>query len=445
MRKTLLALLLCAATLLSACSTRKTMEDLLTAPSLTTDQIAVREAIEAEAGAPIGLKYPLSGDRRAPIQFADLDGVTGDGDPENEAIVFYSAGDATSSARMAVLRKTGNGEWEVADSIEGREADVESVNFTRIADNQSRVILVEWVSTNRQNKYLSVYRFQDERIEKSIEEDTSKLIVYDLNKDNFDEFMYVTLPQPNETFMLNYVDWSGNRTTAEPVRRVLNKNMGECLALTAGFLVDGTPAIFVDERVAAVDESGAEEESQQVTEVFVLRDGKLRSALSSETDITKLTRREQTDMHCMRLYEQHPDPLRREFVYIPSVEKPSDKAVLQNQKWTYWYSIEGDNVSYQLATYVNSENRFALAVPDSWLEALEVRTDENQTWTITNAAKRFDVLSVRVVYARDNAVDLDGYEMVGQVGAAKYYLKYYLNGEYPVEDYEFVKQNFIIF
>ena len=62
-----------ACALFAGCTSGLSVEELLTAPALTSDQSSVIAAIEASSDEKAVLKYPTSGERRAPVQFVDLD------------------------------------------------------------------------------------------------------------------------------------------------------------------------------------------------------------------------------------------------------------------------------------------------------------------------------------------------------------------------------------
>ena len=88
------------AIVLSGC--RLQVEDLLKAPTPTSDQLRILEEIKSEIGENVVLRYPLSGNRRAPIQMIDLDG-----DGMLEAVVFYTIQSESPLPNISVLKNNG--------------------------------------------------------------------------------------------------------------------------------------------------------------------------------------------------------------------------------------------------------------------------------------------------------------------------------------------------
>lgn len=432
MKKAILAVILCCCILFSGCSIGTSIEDMLLAPSLTQDQIAVKEAIERHEKEPIVLKYPIDGMRRAPIQFFDLDG-----DSVSEAVVFYSIGDATALARMAVLKKSDDG-WNVVESIEGKESNVETVNFNKLAGS-NMFILVEWSAVTKQNKYLSLYRFEDNKIVMGIENAAYDYLVYDLDNDGIDEILYITLSVGR--FTLQYADVSDMfADEVDTVRIMLDETMNACTALTAGTLADGTPAIFVDEMIGSKEDA---ETRYQMTEVFVLTGNRLTPVPIEDGDISLTSQRPLTGPVCSRLYAKSENQSVRNMVYIPSVGKrPIDINIAREDQWTFWYTVRDKALSYEITTYVDSNNEFALAVPDEWLATFSIRhTDANpHLWTVTND-EDYSILTLRILLPGESAANLgEAYELVGQTSTYKYYVR--CSG--TSEEMQFVKDNFII-
>lgn len=432
MKKTVFSAVICLVLLLCACSDVSSIEDLLRAPELTADQKAVKAALEAEIGESpsFKFKYPISGDRRAPIQFVDLDG-----DEINEAVVFFATADIPV-AQIAVLKNDGPGKWVVKKVLPGLDSNVESINYLRLENNPGRLILVEWSSsaTARERK-LSPYRFENGDLVSGVEENSSNLLVYDLDSDSYDEFLYITATANG--YALKYVDPSDGSGNVEPIVLPLNSDMNGCLGLTAGLLKDGTSAVFIDESIRAGAEPASTEEKAaflQITEVFVFANGRLMPA-QTDYDIAALSLRPDTAPTCRRLDDKS------NFVYIPSVNKPSEN--IASDQWTYWYTISDGVFVPAFTTYVDQTYNFALAVPDNWLAGVSVvHEDRSMLWEVYGLGESEPVISLLILPIGDSDLIYkeQGYNSFAQRGAYRFLLK----GIADEEDMAYIIKNFII-
>jgi len=429
-KQTVLALFLCCVLLLSSCADVRTdVEGMLTAPTLTEDQYAVKEALEAYTGEPPRLKYPKSGDRerRAPIQFIDLDG-----DGINEAVVFCVTGES-DVAQLAVLVQADES-WTVAGITNGLDINIESVNFLTISESGSRYILAEWSSANPRERKTSVYRFdrfeEDEPIIMGFDDTSSRTLVYDLNGDGYPELIYVA--ERAGRFTLKYVNLADMQQTSlsddegETIEpdvdgHALDERMIGCLGLTAGTLADGTRAIFIDESIGIRDDG---EIGYQVTEVFILEGDHLKRALDKEDyDITILTERPDTDPTCRNLFDD-------ENVVFPSTSGPEALEPI----WLYWYSINEGEVECRAVSYADANRNFALLVPDYWISKVTVdiynNNDENPCiWVVSDVATQTVFLTIKMLsVGESSAADIEnGFQLVGQAGSYRYYIKGNLN------------------
>lgn len=411
------ALALCA--LLSGCTSGISVDELLASPALTADQSSVIVALEAASDEKTVLKYPTSGDRRAPIQFVDLDA-----DGSNEAVAFYAV--SGEFARLGVLKKT-DGAWELVSSVEGAGTDVESISVIRLENSAGRFLLVEWSSINSRERQLAAYHLDDGEIALGFEETCSDILVYDADADGFNEFCYITAGSAFEPFKLKFVD---NATGAFAVMGdcELSASMISPAHLTAGKLSDGRRALFVDENVS---------DSEKCTEVFTVADGRLVPvALAEGYDVFELSRRNSEALACGELFGD-------DTVYIPS-RTPPREGVAAPDKWEYLYTVNGDGIAYEGAACVISDYGAILLLPDEWLAGCTVIRDAQSTrlFHIYDERLTLNAVSIKILEIGEDAAPYlaDGYELITQSGSYRYYLK----GVCPEEDFEYIRRHFAL-
>ena len=81
---------------LSSCSAAS-VEELLSPPRLDEEQTAIYEALRTAAGGSVSLKYPKSGQYRSAFVVENIDG-----EPTNEAIVFYEKPNVAEGASIRI-------------------------------------------------------------------------------------------------------------------------------------------------------------------------------------------------------------------------------------------------------------------------------------------------------------------------------------------------------
>lgn len=416
-KRSVLVLFLCAALLFCSCD-RRSIEDMLVAPSLTADQSAVINAIDSYSDEKVVLKYPTSGDRRYPIQFIDLDS-----DGDLEAVVFFAIPSEGMYAQMAVLEKVKD-QWEIKSVVDGRGTDIRTVRVTYFGGSSKRLLLVEWFTTNKRGEELSAYRYTDEKIVSDFDDTSTSLRVFDFNNDGYDEFCYVSTDIMGR-FVLKYVDTS-NSAIAVASTVALSPEMVACMAVTAGRTEDGTNAIFVDENIG---------DEYQVTEVFHLVDNALVRVKLEDFDITELSKRPITSLSCRKFFGSNT-------IYIPSAEVPFE-GILAREDYTYWYAINGNEIAYINTTFVDTELNMALCLPDEWLSRVVPAHSESEQRLITvyDTELEYNVLYIKVLTVGESAAIYlaNGYELLVQSGSFRYYIK----GNCSEEDLMFIKDQFM--
>lgn len=423
MKKMFAALLCCALVLLAGCTSGLTIEDMLTAPALTADQSAVLEALNVYTEEKTVLKYPATGDRRAPIQFVDLDA-----DGTNEAVVFFSIPTEDVYAMLAVFKKYESG-WQISGVQQGAGTDVESISIIRLEDEDGRFLLVEWSNTNSRGNQLTAYHFEDNQITQGFEDTVSDILVYDLDQDGLKEFCYITpAGGAAEPLTLKYVDNSGS-SLALTGECELSEDALSSANICAGTLEDGRKAVFVDEMIG---------DSMKITEVFVLNGSMLAPVqLADGYELPEISRRSAEMLDCRAVFGGY-------HVYIPS-EQPPYADVYQPLSWTYWYTIQDQEVVYAGASYVDDQYNIAMMIPDGWLSGVVVASGvqlEPRMIELYDMVNEAVLVRLKILEIGEDAAGYiqNGFQLITQSGSYRYYIQ----ANCTEAEINYIKNNFAI-
>ncbi len=394
----LAAALLCVCALCS-CSQSKQVEELLSAPALTDEQSDIIEAINSLSSEAVTLKYPKTGERRAPIIFLDLDS-----DGETEALAFYNVAAEGVYARIALLEKEG-GEWAVADTVDGLGTDVDSVSSLTAGEGE-RVLLVGWMSVNQREQTLATYHFSGGRINLGLEENCEDTILYDFDADGNRELCYIM--RDADGFYLKYIYELGREDITASSRRLSDSMMG-VVSVAAGEGEDGASLVFVDELVT---------EDMMMTEVFEVNGDRLDPvSLAEGLSIPELTLRPLAGLACMRPYE-------KSSIEIPTVTPPFGD-VAAPESWCYWYNTSLSEFVYTRAGYLCTDYDFVMCVPDAWLSFADVTVseDDKQMFNVVDTVSGEIIFKMRVLFVGEDSAPLleEGYSLLARSGSYRYY------------------------
>lgn len=164
LRRYMTRMILCLTFVLSAvlnsgCSLSFSANDMLTPPKLTEEQTAIYNALTESAGR-VDLRYPRMGSYRSAFVIKNLDD-----EYSNEAIVFYestldintgnNAEGGISNLRICFLDKDGEGNWHSVYEIPAEGTDVDSVSFSNLGSNKTRII-ISFTILNSSDRIVSV-------------------------------------------------------------------------------------------------------------------------------------------------------------------------------------------------------------------------------------------------------------------------------------------------
>ena len=363
-----------AAVMLSSCtSINFSVDNLLAAPKLTSEQSEIHEALIAAVGNNLTLKYPKNGDNRSAYVIADIDDEPGD-----EALVFYEyTGSETSDdgLRVNLLDKDNDGKWQSVKEIAGAGTDVDKVIITKMgADNHTNV-LVGYQTLSGEEKALEIYSYLNGDFRRIGTSSYSVLETLDIDSDGSTELVTVRRQNNTETGLttstaslltLNKTeDENGNMTDEVTLTQSIDMcdNVSSYSRALTGKLADGRNALYVD----AVDGDG-----QIHTEIVYYRYSALQNPmqLRSERLIPKCTR--PAGYSCT-------DMDRDGVIEIPSVRpltgyensQPEEQQLLTS--WTQYTDFY--ELSEKYSGYYAVSDGYTMIFPSRWTDKVTVKKD----------------------------------------------------------------------
>lgn len=241
-------------------------ENLMRPPKLDAEQKAIEDALmKSVISTNIAFKYPKTGDYRSSFVFHNIDE-----DEADEVLVFYAAPELSDYARMTLLDQR-DGEWYSIADIAGPAHDIEFVSFADLTDNEASDIVVGWSSPDQNENELSVYSYQNGKLENILQKKGSyeSHLIGDFDRDGLQDIVLLTNNSPStlESAWISLVSFNGfNLSTTSSVP--LSENIKSFAGVSSGKLSPSglNVGIFVDELLSG---------QELVTEVFTVKDGEL--------------------------------------------------------------------------------------------------------------------------------------------------------------------------
>ena len=417
-KTSVIALILLLVMILTGCGFDASVEDLLTAPPLNSEQQAVLSALEVQYSDRLNFVYPLTGPNRSAIQRVDLDS-----DGMNEVLVFFQDPGEGINAMVSVLEQEEVGYSYTASAV-GLGDGVNSFNYVRTAPD-SHVLLVEWTSPNKSSNTVSVYYYTGESLEVGFEENCNNLKVVDFNQDNVSEFCYTTPASIDTGFSLKYVVATEDSRLSR-FQYNLDASINDVRNMQIGSLRSGGLALIVDEEI----EDGLQ------SEVFTYDNDHRLVPLSVEEglDLVKISKRPLSDGLFSRTIS--------DVMCIPSSSQPVQD-VFSPSDWVYWYSVDNQAIALEMASYVDLSSNYIFPIPVSWLSDAYIDWSEDlqEDLVIRKTDSEEEYASLIILGIDDNSLDAvsKGFSLLGSDGAYRYFVR--LNG--TEEEKAFIRGHFI--
>lgn len=361
------ALLACTIFFFSGCNlVSLNLDTVLSPPKLTDEQKQIYDALVEQVGSNIQLKYPKSGEYRSAFVIYDING-----DGEEEALVFYQP-DANSSTganlRVNVLKKDKEGNWRSTYEIAGEGSDVDKLMFANLGYGEEETsIIIGYSSTGGTEKHFKIYNYTESgRLEGNIYEESYSLL--DLLPDN---------GEGKER--LFFVSTSQETGTAQPTGKLLNCS-GTAFQVTAEIRMNRNVTEYVSvshnqfENVTSIYIDGLEGGSVMCTEVIVYRDGMISNPLL-EAEQLETTQRA-AGIYCRDIdLDGNVEIPTQE--YMPGYSASSREAFYV----TGWKSYHPESQEFYLKTqtYLNSNDGYALELPEAWIGHVTAKLSADST------------------------------------------------------------------
>lgn len=243
-RAILLAMLLAALCVLSACGYDSTVEDLFALPRVPDEFTGLSQQIEELLSAGYEYAPPTAGQNIQSVQMEDLNG-----DGETEAIVFLRKPNDEKPMKIMVFQKV-NGSYARLCTVESSGSSVDSVSYEDLTGDGSLELVVGWkISSTVQT--VAVYNIGREAIP-LMTSGYTRFAVQELNPEN-PPGLFVLHSDSDGTPMAEVYTWQTN-IFGVAYRCGLSSTMADLGrgSVVKGMLIGEKPALFV----TGVNDSG---------------------------------------------------------------------------------------------------------------------------------------------------------------------------------------------
>ncbi len=193
-------LLLC---LLSGCDTFlfSSVDNLMRPPKISGEvNSQLMKAFETSVGVKYSLKYPLSGDYQSPCVMYDMDN-----DGVDEAIIFYSPENESTTVRMAFFDYSGE-KWNIVSDFKGLGNSINEIMFEDIKNDGNLQVVISWgFFDSKTASILSIYSIgvSEENIINSVQlifnEPYSAMKIFDVDGSGGKEIFLISSLASNES------------------------------------------------------------------------------------------------------------------------------------------------------------------------------------------------------------------------------------------------------
>ena len=352
-KKTALILMISLAALVLAGCLRVSADDLYKLPEVSEEYLRLQAQINTVLSQGAEFSPPTGGPNRQAVQLKDLNG-----NGINEVLAFFSV-PGESTLKIYIFRMI-DGDYTVAEVIEGTGAAIESVRYADMDGDGIVEIIIGW-QMGASLKFFTIYSIKDFHGVLLAREEYSELTVFDLNGDGNDDIVALRLPtQEIGALAMFYTLMPDGEIVNEEAR--LSSGIEAITRVLTGRLLDGVPALFVESE-------GRYEEGSFVTDVFAFRDGGFSNiSLQVSGGISE-------------------DTVRQRIIYSSDINKDGIVKVpiprlLKAQSETAYYAIDwyafnsSGAIQLALTTYHNNFDEWYLILPLDWRGRVSVRRED---------------------------------------------------------------------
>ncbi len=320
------------------------VEELLVAPQPNSLQTAAFNAIRAFAGEHAVIVSPKEGTHSGALLFDDATFTD-----TKSIITFYSDSNTGTDINLAILEAR-EGILSVTHSVEGVGYGVDSVEFCKLQKGKETSLVVSYTGVTTNEKYLTVYSFEEDVLLPLFVQDYSDFMVADIHGSGEEELIFA-LPSTREGALnLRIISLSDNTPTQlylgtpnseilEAISLKKSLSQGESLIVLEGFDVQnrltGDLLRFEDSKVTSLLNS--DERS------LITHDNRLLSSLDIDGD---------------NIIEQPG-------IYESQLEIPNDYILIG------YYDMANNAQQPKYVGIVNTRLAFFVNIPFHWIENIE--------------------------------------------------------------------------
>lgn len=421
-----LAALAASAVVLSGCtSINFSVDGLLAAPKLTSEQSEIHEALINAVGNNLTLKYPKNGANRSAYVIADIDDEPGD-----EALVFYEyTGSETNDdgLRVNLLDKDADGRWQSVKEIAGAGTDVDKVIITPMGTDNHTNVLVGYQTLSGEEKALEIYSYRSGDFKRIGTSSYSVLETFDINSDGSNELVTVRRQNNTETGLTTSTaslltlnkgeDEEGKPTDVVTLTQSIDMcdNVSSYARAVTGRVADGRNALYID----AVDGEG-----NLHTEMVYYRYSALQNPMQirSEKLIPECTRPAgyyAADIDGDGIIEI---PVTRPLAGYEN-SQPEDQQLLTS--WTQYTDFY--ELTEKFAGYYAVSDGYTMIFPSRWTDKVTVKKDSITNETVFYKfegdinAEMTELMRIAVVpKTQAEEFTFSGYQLITSAGQLDY-------------------------
>ena len=341
--------------LLSGC-TMKTIDQMYCLPKRSEESNNLQSAIDA---AMVELEYsaPVSGENQQTVQMADLDG---DGKLE---YLLFAKGTAAQPLRILIFRNI-NGDYIHADTIKSNGTEFDQVEYAKMDDSNSIMLIVGKKISDQVSRTLSVYTFTADGMEQLITTNYRKFLPTDLNKDGISELFVLRsgMTETDNGLAEFYTLENGTMERSNEVS--MSQPADQLKRIIIGKLQDDIPAVFA---ASAVGDTAI------VTDIFAIKNDLLTNVTTSNAA--------GTGVQTVRNYYVYADDIDSDgVVELPDLLTPiTADDVLGKHDLILWYamSASGEKTA-KMYTYHNFVGGWYFKLDSAWAESVTVSNIGNR-------------------------------------------------------------------
>ncbi len=384
--------------LMSGCDTFlfSSVDNLMRPPKIAGEiNSKLIEGFEATVGENYVLKYPISGEYQSPCIMYDLDS-----DGVDEAIIFYSLENESTTVRMAFLDYSAD-KWQIVSDLKGLGNNVDQVSFEHVKNDNSVQVVITWnFFDTKTASILSIYNigFTEDKTINSVQlifnEPYSAMKIFDVDGSG-----------SKEIFLISSVT---SDTTVKKVGTLYAMRSDGSFASVSSVTMDSTVSGYSSIKLEPASENkpyrifvdAIKGDISMSTEI-IYWDSKINGLYSplldtdtqSVTSTIRSSRIESRDINGDGLIETPLQiPLTGSYTtsnsFKTEITSENNSVTLSNISTasvflTKWCTFSADNKFVPVAySAINSSDYYILNFKTEWLNKITIENDvENRIWT----------------------------------------------------------------